>query len=340
MAAAVGDRLFQPSTPEAIEADLAALWRQLGQGATPIARAVMSNLIVFRNRVAPPDANVESVMAGLPLDDVVARHPCRLIVIEHERGAQAPDAPFAAGVGILTFGPERARYGIEQVVVRSACAEASLPSIVRHLARGDLPTSVWWTEDLSQMPPLEALVTMGRQLVYDSRGWRDVRGAVRVLEPLLRGDRIDLADVNWRRLIALRRALIHARPTGSGPLVAASARVHIAQRDDEAPLAWLLAGALMASKPRARSEPPQVEASGAIGDATLVVTVDDASGRATITLSAAGAQVVDDRAAAPLTVTMPIESAADAVAAELRMLSPDSELHAALAALVQRFAAR
>jgi glucose-6-phosphate dehydrogenase assembly protein OpcA len=340
MAAAVGERLFQQSTPEAIEADLAALWRELGQGATPIARAVMSNLIVFRNRVAPPDATVESVMADLPLDDVVARHPCRLIVIEHERGAQTPDAPFAAGVGIVTFGPERARYGIEQVVVRSACAEASIPSILRRLARGDLPTSVWWTEDLSQVPPLESLVTMGRQLVYDSRGWRDVRSAVRVLEPLVRGDRIDLADVNWRRLTPLRRALTHARPTGGGPLVSASARVHIAHRQDEAPLAWLLAGALMASTQRARSEPPQVEPANAVGDAALVVTVDDASGSATITLSSSGAELVDDRAAAPLTVTMPIESAADAVAAELRLLSPDSELHAALAALVQRFAAQ
>jgi hypothetical protein len=339
MAGAVADRVFRESSAENIDADLAALWRELAHRATPIARAVMSNLVVFRDRTAPPGADVEAAMADLPLDEVVARHPSRLIVIEHDPGASAPDAPFAAGVGIATFGPESARYGIEQVVVRSACAEASLPSIVRRLVRGDLPTSVWWTEDLSKVPPLEPLVTLGRQLVYDSRDWGDVRAALRVLEPLIGSRRIDLADVNWRRLTPLRRALTEAPATG-GRLVAPDTLVNIAHRPDEAPLAWLLAGALMASMDRARSEPPRVvPIDGDAGDTVLLLSVDDASGHGEISLSASGAMVIDP-AAAPLTVTMPVETGADAVAAELRLLSQEMELYAALAALVGLFAAR
>jgi glucose-6-phosphate dehydrogenase assembly protein OpcA len=336
--AVVGERVFRESSAETIDADLAALWRELAKGDTPIARAVMSNLVVFRYRIAKPDADVATVMADLPLDEVIARHPSRLIVIEHDAGSQQPDAPFAAGVGIATFGPASARYGVEQVVVRAACAEASLPSIVRRLTRGDLPTSVWWTEDLSEKPPLEPLVTMGRQLVYDSRDWRDVRGALRVLEPLVGRHRIDLADVNWRRLAPLRRAFEQAGPGGT-PLIVPGARVHIAHAVDEAALAWLLAGALMAVAAHRPKEPPKVEASE-VGDAAIVVTIEDASHRSTVTLSASGAAVAGAAAGAPLVVSMPIESEADAVAAELRLLSQDTELHAALAALVQLFAAR
>jgi glucose-6-phosphate dehydrogenase assembly protein OpcA len=337
MAVTVAERRFRASTPEGIESDLAALWRALGQGATPIARAVMSNLVVFRSPVTAPDDDVENVMADIPLEEVAARHPSRVIVIEHERGSDQPHAPFAAGVGVITFGPESARYGVEQVVVRSACAEASLPSIIRRLTRGDLPTSVWWTEDLSQVPPLEALVTMGRQLVYDSRDWSDVSGGLRVLAPIVGGRRIDLADTNWRRLVPLRRAISHVQ---GRPLAPAGARQHITHRPDEAALAWLLAGVLMASADRAGAEPPAVEASSDIGDALLVVTIDNAASRVTITLSASGATIADASAAAPFVVSMPIESKADAVAAELRTLSQDAELYAALAALVQRFGAR
>jgi glucose-6-phosphate dehydrogenase assembly protein OpcA len=338
MARSVAERVFRPSSAEAIEADLAALWRELAQGDTPIARAVMSNLVVFRDRIASPDAAVEAVMADLPLDEVVARHPSRLIVLEHEHGRATPDAPFAAGVGIATFGPPSARYGVEQIVVRSACAEASLPSIVRRLARGDLPTSVWWTEDLAEVPPLEALVTMGRQLVYDSRDWRDVRAALHVLEPLITRHRIDLADVNWRRLAPLRRALEHAATDSQAPLVASGARVRIAHHREEAALAWLCAGAMMVFAKGAPLAPAQVEASDA-RDAWLVVTIETASERATVSLSGAGASMERGRAA-PLNVAMAVESEADAVAAELRLLSQDKELHAALAALVQLFAAR
>jgi glucose-6-phosphate dehydrogenase assembly protein OpcA len=339
MAGVVAERVFRVSTADTIDVDLAALWRELAQGDARIARAVMSNLVVFRDRIAPPDADVETVMADRPLDEVVARHPSRLIVLEHEFGREEPDAPFAAGVGIATFGPASARYGVELIVVRSACAEASLLSIVRRLARGDLPTSVWWTEDLSRVPPLEPLVTIGRQLVYDSRDWRDVRAALHVLEPFINRHRIDLADVNWRRLGPLRRALEYAATERRTPIATAGARVHIAHHPDEAALAWLVAGVLMASAKGAPRMPPHVEPSD-VGDAALVVTIEKASDRATVTLSAAGATVETGRAAAPLVVSMPIESEADAVAAELRLLSQDTDLHAALAALVHLFAAR
>ena len=70
MAIAVAERLFQPSAPDKIEEDLAALWRTLGQGPTPIARAVMSNLVVFRESAGESGAAVEPVIGDQPLDEV------------------------------------------------------------------------------------------------------------------------------------------------------------------------------------------------------------------------------------------------------------------------------
>jgi glucose-6-phosphate dehydrogenase assembly protein OpcA len=339
MAPAVGDLRFRASTPETIETDLVALWREVAQAGPAIARAVMSNLVVFRGRIAPADADIETVTADLPLQEVVARHPSRLIVLEYDPASIAPCGPFAAGVGILTFGPPQARYGVEQIVVRSACAEASLPSIVRRLVRGDLPTTVWWTEDLSRVPPLEALVTMGRQLIYDSRQWDDVAAGLRALEPLVLRRRIDLADVNWRRLAPVFRALDHARGAGAAPLVAADARVHIAHRPGDAALAWLLSGALLAARPDPLAgPPPEIEASAAEG-AVLVLTIRDAARAITVTLTTASAQLADG-ATVPLVASVPIEGEADAVAAELRMLSQEASLYNALNALVRRFAAR
>jgi glucose-6-phosphate dehydrogenase assembly protein OpcA len=327
------ERIWRESTPEAIEADLAALWRELADVGTPIARAVMSNLIVFRDPMTAP-GSLDAVTADLPLDEVGARHPSRLIVIEYKRGEETPSGPFAAGVAIVTFGPPHARYGIEQIVVRSACAEASLPSIVRRFIRGDLPTTVWWTEDLSQVPPLDAFIELGRQLIYDSRAWHDVRRGFAVLGPLVAGRRIDLADLNWRRLTPVRQALEHASGPG-GPAPTPDATARIAHRRGEAALAWLAAGWLMADRRQAVGAPPVVEESD-LGDATLSVTVRSGSGETTATLSDRSVAIVKG-SAPPLLVGIPIESDADSIASELRTLAHDACLHDTIAALVRTF---
>src|SRR5712692_5173504 len=331
MARAIADRAWRGSAPEAIEANLAALWRELAKADARIARAVMSNLIVFRDRVAPADAEPAAIIAGLPLDEIASRHPSRMIVLEHCRG-ETPDGPFAAGVGIVTFGPPHARYGIEQILVRSACPDASLLSILRRFVRGDLPTTVWWTEDLSEAPPLGPILEVGRQLLYDSRRWRDVRRGVTALAPVVENARIDLADLNWRRLAALRRALVHARGPLSSP---AGQRVvfRIVAAPGEDVLAWLCAGWLRSVQREASATVPTVDI-GSPSDALLTVSVDNI----TATLTDRSVEIVG-MSAPPMVVAVPIETAADAIAAELRTLSRDAALIAALQVLVETFGA-
>ncbi len=329
MARTVAAHAWRASTPEAIELDLAALWRQIGHGEAAIARAVMSNLVVFRKHMDVPDAELTRVTADLPLDEVTARHPSRLIVLEHSYDQATPRAPFAAGVGIVTFGPSQARYGVEQIIVRSACADQSLPSILRRLIRGDVPTTVWWTEDLSERPPLDALITIGRQLLYDSRGWRDVRRGVAALAPLVASRRVDLADLNWRRLAPLRQALVYAR----GPLASArwqDAGVRVLHSPGEAARAWLLAGWLHAGR-RAGASIASVEPSPSDETRLTVITGDMTAIQTRRTVEITGGS------APPLVLAMPIESDADAVAAELRVLSRDASLDAALNALIHMY---
>src|SRR5207244_6741898 len=159
MAQSVVDRAWRTTTADDIEPHLAELWRELGRQ-RPVARAVMSNLVVVRERSrggARP-TNVEELVDEIPLNEVVAQHPSRVVLIQHDRAPQTASAPSAISVGVVTYGPPHARYGVEEIVVQSACAEQSLPSIIRRLLRGDVPTSVWWTDDLSRTPPLDAIV--------------------------------------------------------------------------------------------------------------------------------------------------------------------------------------
>jgi glucose-6-phosphate dehydrogenase assembly protein OpcA len=350
MAAAV-DRLWRASSPDGIEADLSALWREVGQRG-PIARAMMSNLVVFRRAESDsPDAvAIDESPDNIPVNAVAARHPCRAIVIDHRETESASDRSLSAGVGIVAFGPPGARYGIEQIAIRSACPAASLPSIVRRLVRGDLPTSVWWADDLSRVAPTP-IVAMGRQLVYDSRQWRDVRRGVVALAPYVtsrdavtpasnrmatESALVDLADVNWRRLTPVRRALIVAAQANERADWQ-PADFRITHGPGDSALAWLLIGWLASRLGWPVTAQPRIE-SNSHGDDVLAIVVRDGPDETRVTLD--GSRVVVTRGGGPPSIVgVPREGEADAVAAELHTLAHDACLHDALSALIRSFRA-
>lgn len=327
MAGAVADRVWRTTVPDQIEENLATLWREVAAGAAPVARAVMSNLVVFRDRMAPADADPAAILAGLPLDEVAGRHPSRTIVVEHCRD-ETPGPPFSAGVSVITFGPPRARYAVEQIVIRAACPDASLLSILRRFVRGDLPTTVWWTEDLSATPPLDAFIEVGRQLLYDSRRWRSVRRGAAALAPVVADRRIDPADLNWRRLAPMRSALVHVRgPLSSTAWQRAEVRI-VAARGQES-LAWLCAGWLRAARPAAGRPAVSVDTARDAIDSQALLSVSVEA--ITATLTSRGCTI--SGAQAPFVLSGPVETEADAIAAELRSLARDTALIAALRTL-------
>ncbi len=340
MARPLSARLSRASAPAGVEDDLAILWREAGREG-PVARAVMANLVVYCERPATDVVDLAAPIDEVPVDEVARRHPSRVIVLHHG-GQPNPAGPVSAMISILLFGPPQARVGVEEIAVRSACAEASLPSIVRRFALCDVPTAIWWTEDLSRATPLEALVTMGRQFLYDSRRWRDVRRGVLALAPLLTHPHApDLADLNWRRLTPMRQALAQALAPPMAPIDIRATRLRIRHRPGDGALAWLLAGWLASRLgwPPAAEMPVTIE-EARHGDETLSVSLGaNHAAEVTATMNGHRVLVTFERGHPPLSIGGPHEHDADAVAAELGRLTHDVPLREALAALADRFTA-
>jgi glucose-6-phosphate dehydrogenase assembly protein OpcA len=337
MATALVRRALRASSPGTIDADLAAIWQEVAREG-PVARAVLSNLVVFCYRAAgaPQDLTPPEVP---PVEEVARRHPSRVIVLYHDPAERIESAPFAASVSVVTFDGQDSRYGIEQIVVRSACSEASIPSIVRTLTLGGVPTSVWWTDDFSDARPLQTIVTMGRQFVYDSRLWQDIRKAVLALEPCVASSNAaDLADLNWRRLTTLRQTLLHAVDSEPALDLGHFRTVHVRHRIGEAALAWLLVAWIEAQLMPIAALQLNVEEDPKVDDVLTLSFGESAEMTMTLTDHAVVAQL--GRTAAPITVARPQGGEADAVAAELHSLARDICLHDALGALIRRFGPR
>jgi glucose-6-phosphate dehydrogenase assembly protein OpcA len=194
-----------------------------------------------------------------------------------------------------------------------------------------LPTTVWCPEDVSRHPPQRAIVAEARQLIYDSRVWSDVPAGVRAIEQSIHGFRVDVADVNWRRLAPVRDAVRHSMH--QLPIDALrSGRVRIAHAPGEASMAWLLAGWLAARL-------------GWSGIAARVEETHDSDARLTLTIGAgveATTVELRDRqvrvapgGAPPYVSAARQESPADAIAAELQILVADVALRDALRALAR-----
>lgn len=331
MASPVVDRAWRDAPPDEIETALAAAWRDLGPD-TPLARAVMSNLVVVRACGADEPLDAFAAADADAIDAVAARHPSRVIVIAHEHGCPLKRAPIAARVGVATYGPPQARYAVEQVSVRSSCESSSLPSIVRRLIRGDLPTTVWYPGDLSKWPPQPAIVAEGRQLLYDSRQWRDVGAGIRAVVQATESSTIDVADLNWRRLAPVRQALRHAGEELAIDDLRA-ARVRIGHAAGETAIAWLLRGWLATRLAWSDAQVPPVEEE-LLGDARLVLTIGETPFATTVELTPDVVRVAQ-HGWPPYTLAVARESVVDAVTAELRVLASDSALRDTLRRLAR-----
>jgi glucose-6-phosphate dehydrogenase assembly protein OpcA len=239
----------------------------------------------------------------------------------------------AASVTILTFVSPRERYSVEHIAIRSSCAEQSLPSIVRRLTLGDLPTSIWWTEDLSRKPPLDALLNIGRQFVYDSRNWRDIRSGLATVGRILdRTHPLDVVDLNWRRLRPMRQAVVHSLPLGRP-----TTEFHVFHRPGDAALGWLLVGWLLSSLGRAGDQ-PRFTVSESRDHDMLSVQIDSLSGRTmTAVMDQHHVTVTQTAAPSPFVLPVPRETDAEGLASELGTLGRDVGLIESIRAAYDRF---
>jgi glucose-6-phosphate dehydrogenase assembly protein OpcA len=314
----VSDRVqWRASSPTTIESDLCDLWRDAARDG-PVSRALLSNLVVLSGRRSFP-----------AVDEVAKRHPARTILLSYTPGASDARGPEAARVGLMVFGERDVRYGVELIAIHTACAETSIPSIIRRVSQGGVPCSVWWTDASASPLPTDSIAGIGRQLVYDSALWKDVRAGATAASQLLDSHHApDLADLNWRRLATLRGALVHAiRVESSRDISHAQLRVEHTPQHRVAGaliLAWLTAQGSFANAAGLD------ESRTTDGDLTIVLSADDWSLSAAMT----GAKVrVEASGRHPFEVPVAIEPGGDAVASELRTLGYDRQLAAALRVL-------
>jgi glucose-6-phosphate dehydrogenase assembly protein OpcA len=331
VAAVVIERFSADVAPEGVEQSLAALWRQAARNA-PIARALASNLVIITGeRGAGTDV--------APIEELASHHPARIVVLRHSR-ERGMGEPLSARVGILVFGPAHARFGVEEIAISSCCSDASLPSLVRRVTLGDVPTSIWWSDDLSHLPPIPNLVTMGRQLVYDSRGFADLHRGLQIAGSMLKVPGAPhLADLNWRRLRPIRQALASAMKADH-PLEISLDRTEIRHRCGESALGLLFAGWLASRLGSPTIEWPAILEGTSEAEELLHVSFGQAA-RPDLTMSMDRRRVLVryGSGASRVEVPVPHESTAEAIGAELRNATRDVCLQDALKAL-ERYAAQ
>ena len=214
------------------------------QGAGPIHRARMSNLVIFC------DSLVQSMMITEQIPAISAVHPSRTILLI---GDPEGSKEVTAWVSVRPIGVGSKRYTCAEMVTLYAAGHAveRLPFAVRALLIGDLPVNLWW--DAPQPPPLAGsllfdLAETAQQIIYDSIGWPDpARGMAATaawIEQIQRaGGRWRVAsDLNWRRLKYWRRLLTQAlEPTAAAGAAESATEVVVEHGPHASIQAWLLA---------------------------------------------------------------------------------------------------
>lgn len=225
-----------------VERHLAELWRQEGAGEAPVTRACMSNLIAVCR------TGDESAVIANEIPAIVARHPARVFLLLADTQA--------AGVRLDAYVTTHAREveSAPQVVSEHITLEARgaatrrLPSAVRGLLIGDLPTTLWWA--IPAAPPLGAdlfaeLSELAAQVIYDSLGWPDPPRHMVATANWATGDRVQQAvsDLAWRRLKLWRRMLAQAVDPAVAPGILETVREVTVEHGPHAMTqAWLLTG--------------------------------------------------------------------------------------------------
>ena len=318
MAAAVAPGWRQTS-PASLDEDLAGLWEE-ASASGPISRAVMSNLVIIR-----PQGSTGQ--APDTLDEVLRRHPARAILIDYAADQRDACAPESIAVSLLVFGGTAERYGVERIAVKTSCADASLPSLVRRLIRGDVPTSVWWAADAARWPVALPLAEEARQLVYDSGDWTDVRrGVASIAAAIRQPGALDLADINWRRLSPLRQAVRHAVALEGGGRFDQGFRIRIEFGPGKVAAAWLIAGWLQHARKAPAITEQQLEVVPAqTSDPFVSVSLDAADGRLWATWSSTEVSA-EIAGRPPVILPPPAESPGAAIASELDNLGREYAL--------------
>ena len=183
-----------------IDPELKKLWQD---SAGAMTRASLMNLAVYSEEPGSLNNNTQ-LMAK-----IAENHSCRAIVIEADCNATTNGVDAWISAHCHTSGAGSKQVCSEQIsfLLKGGCTTL-LPSIVFSHLDSDLPFYLCWQGEFREPmePQLWAWVD---RVIYDSQGWKDFRGQMRLVESAEEEakQRIVLCDLNWTRLDSARFAI-------------------------------------------------------------------------------------------------------------------------------------
>ncbi|OLC34681.1 MAG: hypothetical protein AUH81_11885 [Candidatus Rokubacteria bacterium 13_1_40CM_4_69_5] len=235
------------SEPEAVS--LGAIERQLTRpwqlGDAPpdeqSGRALMGNLVVVCRHEREEAEIAEDLVA------IVSQYPSRVLVLVADAGNQTSEIK----ASVRLYGRRRgASWPVcgECVTIRAGGpAIPRLPSVVRAIVQGDLPSALWWATP--EAPPLAGelfvqLADLVDQVIYDSFAWTDpLRQLILTASRVGENGRKVMSDLAWRRPKLWRRIIAQSLDPLLAPgALEAMSEVHIEHGPHALTQAWLLTG--------------------------------------------------------------------------------------------------
>jgi len=191
-----------------IEKALGQLWKRVGRaevddGRRSPARTGVLNLVIYVPRAAAA-AGVTEAVGGL-----IERHPSRAIVVVADPDAPASSLDAAVSTNYTASDAARERFCWEQITLTAHGETAAhAPGIVIPLLLPDLPTYLWWADDVPFGGELFArMVGLCDRVIVDSaRLVRPIDGLAK-LAALSRstGEDRGVSDFHWVRLTPWRK---------------------------------------------------------------------------------------------------------------------------------------
>ncbi|MGH2607450.1 MAG: glucose-6-phosphate dehydrogenase assembly protein OpcA [Tepidiformaceae bacterium] len=226
---------------QAVEQELARPWSPPdARTGEPNTRALMGNVVIVCRR-QEEQAEVEHELAT-----IVSQYPSRVLLLVADAGRRSADIEAL----VTVYRPSEASGQAcgECVTIRAGShAIARLPSAVRALLLGDLPTTLWWATP--EAPPLAGdlfgqLAELAGQVIYDSFAWTDpLRQLVVVANWVGGGGQLATADLAWRRPKLWHRIIAQSLDPGLAPgAFEGISEVTIEHGPHALTQAWLLAG--------------------------------------------------------------------------------------------------